>query len=96
MSDRMTECSLGASPITTPVPGSPVQVGERVTVVASVEAPETDVDVSAFIGASGTVEYLEYACGCGQTFPSDPMIGVLFGDGRREEFWREELTLTLG
>lgn len=33
----------------------------------------------------------EYNCGCGQTFPGDPMIGVRFGTLPMSEFWSEEL-----
>jgi len=47
------------------------------------------------IGLVGTVEYLEYECGCGQTYPMDPMIGVLLDSGQHEEFWKEEFVDTL-
>ena len=43
-------------------------------------------------GQQGTVVYHDYDCGCGQS-EGDPMIGVLFDDGKIEEFWREELWL---
>ena len=43
------------------------------------------------IGVSGHARYLEYDCGSGQTFPGDPMIGVVMPDGTIEEFWFEEL-----
>ncbi len=46
----------------------------------------------AFLGREGRVLYFEYTCGCGQTYPNDPMIGVKFR-GKAEEFWREELAL---
>lgn len=81
----------GARPVTTHTLGSPFQPGELVTVVASVEPPGSDMSVSEYIGSSGTVEYLEYSCGCGQKFPDDPMIGVAFRNGHRQEFWAEEL-----
>lgn len=41
-------------------------------------------------GHYGVVTYLEYECGCGQNYPSDPMIGVCFDDGYIDEFWIEE------
>lgn len=76
-------------PIHTPIAGAPVQPQGRVRVVAVTDAGIHDV--SAFLGAEGTVEYLEYTCGSGQSFPGDPMIGVRFEDGALEEFWFEEL-----
>jgi hypothetical protein len=78
---------LGARPVFDFIPGSPRQVGDVVRVVCT-----TDDTVSEdWIGAVGRVEYLEYSCGSGQSFPDDPMIGVRFADGL-EEFWREELS----
>jgi hypothetical protein len=43
----------------------------------------------------GEIIYFEYNCGCGQTFPNDPMIGVKFDNAEIEEFWEEELILIL-
>jgi len=79
-----------ARPIYVRTEGAPYQPGQRVLVVASIEPPEV-ADVSEYIGLTGTVEHLEYSCGCGQKYPGDPMIGVRFQDGRLEEFWFEEL-----
>lgn len=81
---------FGAKPVRDPVPGAPRQAGDAVRVVAAIDRDAHDV--SALIGASGVVDYLEYSCGCGQRFPDDPMIGVRFPDGRVEEFWSEELS----
>ena len=67
--------------------GAPVKIGARVRVG---KGSDCTFDAS-FRGANGVVEYLEYSCGCGQSFPHDPMIGVRFPDGRLEEFWAEEL-----
>ena len=65
-----------ARPVRANVPGAPFQPGASVCVLS---AEDVDVhDVSRFIGAHGVVEYLEYSCGCGQQYPDDPMIGVLF------------------
>jgi hypothetical protein len=69
-----------------PILGSPYQPGEVVRVV-----PGDDGSVPEYIGGVGVVLYLEYDCGCGQTFPCDPMIGVRLDDGREYEFWRDEL-----
>lgn len=79
-----------AKPVYVRTEGAPYQPGQRVLVVASIE-PQV-ADVSEYIGFTGTVEHLEYSCGCGQKYPDDPMIGVRFRDGRLEEFWFEELT----
>jgi len=81
---------LGARPIRERVDGAPYQPGQAVRVVAAIDTYIHDV--SPFIGKSGTVLYLEYQCGCAQTYPHDPMIGVLFEDGSEEEFWPEEMT----
>jgi len=79
-----------SNPIREVVDGSPIQVGTRVRILAS-DDPTFDQTCA---GLDGTVTYLEYECGCGQTFPNDPMIGVLLHDGRVEEFWIEELAIT--
>lgn len=79
-----------ARPITTRVDGAPYQPGDSVTIV---DAIDQDIhDVSAFVGRMGRVEYLEYECGCGQSYPDNPMIGVRFESGDIEEFWREEIS----
>ena len=71
------------------VDGSPFQRGEIVRVVGVTDA---DIhDVSRFVGRLGLVDYLEYDCGAGQSYPRDPMIGVRFPRGDAEEFWPEEL-----
>lgn len=44
-----------------------------------------------FSGQEGIVKYFDYDCGCGQTVPKDPMIGVEFSNGEIEEYWKEEL-----
>lgn len=83
----------GQQYIREPVPGSPIQPGWMVLVVAAIDR---DVhDVHGRVGKTGRVEYLEYSCGCGQRYPADPMIGVRFTDGSFEEFWREELVVVL-
>lgn len=42
-------------------------------------------------GQEGIIKYFNYDCGCGQTYPNDPMIGVEFSGGKKEEYWKEEL-----
>lgn len=77
----------GARPIYEPVPGAPWQPGDIVRVVAIAD----DAASPEHIGKTGRVTYLEYSCGCGQSYPDDPMIGVELAGGKVEEFWREEL-----
>ena len=73
------------------VEGSPFQPGESVEVACSAEMPESGCGVAEFVGRAGRVVHLEYGCGCGQSYPDDPMIGVDFDGGDVQEFWREEL-----
>lgn len=68
------------------VDGAPFKIGETVKVVSFSD----DMADEEFLGCQGTVLYFEYSCGCGQTFPNDPMIGIQFGE-RTAEFWKEEL-----
>jgi hypothetical protein len=70
------------------VEGAPFRIGDRVNVVLLAD----DTADAAFLGRKGRVIYFEYTCGCGQTYPGDPMIGVKF-HGKFEEFWKEELAL---
>ena len=77
-----------SNPRFTNVSGAPFTIGERVRVTAGADKTFDD----AFLGNIGTVEYFEYDCGCGQTFPNDPMIGVRLSN-RVEEFWAEELLI---
>lgn len=76
-----------AHPVPFDLPGAPFRIGEAVIVVI---ASDETFD-SRCLGMRGTVDYLEYSCGCGQTYPGDPMIGVKLTDGTLEEFWQEEL-----
>lgn len=69
------------------IEGAPFAIGLRVTVVAASD----ETAKPEFMGRSGVIEHYEYDCGCEQTFPEDPMIGVRFDDGQLEEFWPEEL-----
>ena len=49
-----------------------------------------DTGDADYLGRVGEVLEFDFDCGCGQSYPDDPMIKVLFGDGI-EEFWREEI-----
>ncbi|HXR06251.1 MAG TPA: hypothetical protein VN765_02915 [Candidatus Acidoferrum sp.] len=70
------------------VDGAPFKIGDRVKVVSFSD----DTADEEFLGCKGNVLYFEYTCGCGQSFPKDPMIGVRFGE-QIAEFWKEELAL---
>jgi len=72
------------------VVGAPFKVGDQVEITL---LPKDETFDMSFLGKIGVVLYFEYDCGCGQTFPNDPMIGVQFSDGRLEEFWKEEISL---
>lgn len=87
------DANLRANPIYERVEGSPFQPGDLVEVVAAVDREVHDV--SSLVGRRGRVAYLEYDCGCGQSRPGDPMVGVALGDDGSvtEEFWGEELRL---
>ena len=71
--------------------GAPFRIGAAVRVVALTDETADD----GFLGCQGAVLYFEYACGCGQTFPDDPMIGVRL-DAGSAEFWKEELAIVSG
>jgi hypothetical protein len=70
------------------VNGAPFQIDDAVKVVLLAD----DTANPIFLGRKGRVLYFEYSCGCGQTYPHDPMIGVKFRE-KIEEFWKEELAL---
>jgi hypothetical protein len=69
------------------VRGAPFLISDKVTVCRLADETAN----SSYLRKRGVVEYFNYSCGCGQTYPGDPMIGVRFADGKIEEFWREEL-----
>ena len=47
----------------------------------------------SYLGQYGKIKYFDYVCGCGQSYPNDPMIGIEFNNGKIEEFWKEELKI---
>lgn len=77
-----------AEPIFVNVLGAPFQIGDVVRVIQIVDSTCNQ----KLVDKTGTVQYLEYSCGCGQTYPNDPMIGVMIGS-KAHEFWKEELSL---
>jgi hypothetical protein len=76
-------------PIYKNVDSAPFQIGEKVKVLNNPNKDETFDEQFSF--ESGVIIYYEYECGCGQSFPKDPMIGVKFESGSVEEFWKEEI-----
>ena len=75
------------------IEGAPFKIGSKVQVLNNPLNDETfDKKYSHKIGE---IMFFEYDCGCGQTFPVDPMIGVKFLNGKVAEFWKEELLLIL-
>jgi len=45
----------------------------------------------SYLNKMGVIKYFDYLCGCGQTYPDDPMIGIEFNNGVVEEYWKEEI-----
>ena len=72
--------------IYTDVPGAPYRIGTPVRVTQLVD----ETGNRKWLRRTGHVKYFDYFCGCGQTYPDDPMIGVEYR-GCTEEFWKEEL-----
>ncbi len=75
------------------IEGAPFKIGDMVMVLNNPNNDSTfDINYSSKIGE---VVYYEFDCGCGQTFPDNPMIGVNFKNKKNEEFWKEELCLLI-
>jgi len=73
--------------------GAPMRIGDRVRILDNPGEDETfDKEFASKIGE---VTFFEYDCGCGQTFPVDPMIGVKVPNGKVSEFWKEELEILI-
>tara|TARA_R110001583_G_scaffold52147_1_gene162165 strand:+ start:3515 stop:3826 length:312 start_codon:yes stop_codon:yes gene_type:complete len=88
------------------VEGAPVKIGQRVVITNIVDETtlgyieQGDADciedavVDYFLNKEATVIYLDYDGGCGQVYPSEPMIGLLIdGDAQEHAFWPEELMI---
>lgn len=85
----MTSSILNAKPIYEDVNDAPFHIGCEVKVIDGDGKDETfNLET---LSMKGTIEYYEYQCGCGQTYPHDPMIGVRLSDNSLQEFWKEEL-----
>lgn len=76
-----------AIPLYKNIAGAPFSIEATVRVVLAL-----DDGAEPYLDRIGTIEYYEYNCGCGQTFPTDPLIGVRFDPDTLYEFWKEELS----
>lgn len=76
-----------SNPIYLRVEGSPYQPNDKVLIVKFSD----NTGNPEFAGKIGVVQYLEYSCGCGQSYPNDPMIGIKFSNGSLIECWSEEI-----
>jgi len=79
-----------AKPIFENVKDAPFRIGDFVKVIQIVDS----TGEQKLLGKTGTVEFFEYSCGCGQSYPKNPMIGVRIAKATHE-FWKEELFLIL-
>lgn len=79
---------MSSKPIYKNVRGSPYKINDIVRIVKLSDGTGN----KKLLGKIGRIVYFEYSCGCGQSYPVDPMIGILFDNGILEEFWKEELT----
>ncbi len=52
--------------------GAPFKIGKRVRVLTS----RDETFDPRLVSRVGAVCHFEYECGCGQSYPHDPMIGV--------------------
>jgi len=69
------------------VDGAPYKIGQKVKVLNNPSNDET-FDKN-FVNEVGEVIFFEYNCGCGQSFPGDPMIGVEFQMGKKKNFGKK-------
>ena len=66
------------------IDGAPFKIGDKIIILNN---PSCDGTFDKeFIGKEGMIKFFEYNCGCGQTYPNDPMIGVKFDNGKVAEF----------
>lgn len=68
--------------------GAPVKIGQIVKVNQEFT---DDTAEESWAGTTGIVIYLCYD-GCGQTYPTDPLIAIRNQAGECEQFWIEEIT----
>jgi len=69
------------------IKGAPYKIGNLVKVIFATD----ETFDNSFMGQVGKIIHYCYSCGCGQSFPDDPMIGIEFNEGVIEEFWKEEI-----
>lgn len=87
----ITSSILKRNPIYENVEGAPFKIGDIVIILDNPNSDDTFE--KSFVHKIGEVFFFEYDCGCGQSFPNEPMIGIKFPEGAAEEFWKEELEL---
>ena len=84
---------LDKNPLYHNIEGAPFKIGQRVKIL---DNPSNDYTFdNKFANKVGEITQFEYESGCGQTFPSDPMIGVQLDNGKQDGFWHEELELVV-
>jgi len=82
---------LSRKPRSYNIKGAPYKIGQKVKIL---DNPNNDETFDRkFANKIGEMMHFEYDGGCGQSFPRDPMIGVRLANGKRDEFWKEELEL---
>ena|SRR5450432_1880100 len=86
-SNRVTISRRKCQHIRLNVQGAPFRIGQAVRICQLTD----ETALRRLLGRLGTVEHFEYSCGCGQSYPGDPMIGVRLANGEIDEFWAEEL-----
>lgn len=69
------------------IEGAPFQKDEVVKIVGCCD----ETGYPEMVGRGGPVVHLDYDCGCGQSYPDNPMIGVRLEPGVVFELWAEEL-----
>ena len=69
------------------ISGAPYEISNLVKISSATD----ETFDHKFMGRVGAIVHYDYSCGCGQSFPDDPMIGVEFSDNMIEEFWKEEM-----
>jgi len=74
---------------TTDIDEAPFHIGQNVFFYGPSDrsAPKRELDEECY----GTIKCYDYDSGVGQSYPADPMIGVMMNDGTMEMYWKEEL-----
>ena len=82
---------LKSNPIYIDINGAPCKILNKVVILNNPNMDKTFNE--AYVSEIGEVVYFEYECGCGQSYPNDPMIGIKFANEKIEEYWIEELKI---